>query len=173
MEPRPGHSDAFRDGLEPDSGSPAVSRVRRAGTASARVYSLRRRAASTTCRLLPTRPAAVLPVIDPVTSASGAHANRERTCGAKSTDPFIPTSRVKDDSCDEYPFARTYEGGRNGALCADIVPLLERGVRQIYEANPPQARHRARALRPRPRPAAAEQGERVLDTEKYTVTNTK
>jgi hypothetical protein len=43
---------------------------------------------------------------------------------------------VPTDSCDEYPFAKTYEGGTPGGLCADIAPLFEEGQWQIYEANP-------------------------------------
>ncbi|WP_456154362.1 NucA/NucB deoxyribonuclease domain-containing protein [Streptomyces lydicus] len=35
---------------------------------------------------------------------------------------------VPDGSCDEYPFAGSYQGGTNGGLCADVVPLLENGV---------------------------------------------
>ncbi|MEU4680935.1 hypothetical protein [Micromonospora sp. NPDC023737] len=63
-----------------------------------------------------------------------ANANRRSTCD--STFTSLPDEIVVDDSCDEYPFAKTYEGGTPGGLCADIVPLLEDGQWQIYEANP-------------------------------------
>ncbi|MGI5519849.1 NucA/NucB deoxyribonuclease domain-containing protein [Micromonospora sp. CA-259024] len=67
-------------------------------------------------------------------SDSLADANRRSTCDSTFV-PF-PDELVVDDSCDEYPFAKTYEGGTPGGLCADIVPLLEDGQWQIYEANP-------------------------------------
>lgn len=67
-------------------------------------------------------------------SDSLAEANRRSTCDATFV-PF-PDDLVVDDSCDEYPFAKTYEGGTPGGLCADIVPLFEEGQWQIYEANP-------------------------------------
>lgn len=45
---------------------------------------------------------------------------------------FIPTSFVKTDSCDEYPFATTYQsGGANnltGASCAEALPIEYNGV---------------------------------------------
>ncbi|MEV4756978.1 hypothetical protein AB0J86_17960 [Micromonospora sp. NPDC049559] len=66
--------------------------------------------------------------------ATTADAQRERTC-EDGTFNYLPEI-VANDSCDEFPFAATYEGGTPGALCADIVPLLEDGGWQIYEANP-------------------------------------
>ncbi|MFD8913445.1 hypothetical protein [Streptomyces sp. NPDC059575] len=69
-------------------------------------------------------------------STTTADARREYTCGSKSSDPFVYMDNVvPNDSCDEYPFASSYEGGTNGALCADIVPLLENGQWMIYEAR--------------------------------------
>lgn len=60
-------------------------------------------------------------------------ANRRRTCEDLSTVPFVhDNDLVPTDSCDEYPFAATYEGGTNGALCAEIVPQLKDGVWTIY-----------------------------------------
>lgn len=71
-----------------------------------------------------------------VASETVAVANRERTCGAKSSDPFVAMpNQVPDDSCDEFPFAGTYEGGTDGALCADIVPKLEGGQWKFYAAR--------------------------------------
>ncbi|GHH27110.1 hypothetical protein GCM10018780_81390 [Streptomyces lanatus] len=61
-------------------------------------------------------------------------ANRTNTCEEGSTVPFVrDDDLVPTDSCDEYPFAGTYEGGTNGALCAEIVPLLENGSWNFYE----------------------------------------
>ncbi|WP_425703233.1 hypothetical protein [Micromonospora sp. DT48] len=63
-------------------------------------------------------------------------ANRERTCGAGSSDPFVfMPEYVPNDSCDEFPFAGTYEGGTDGRLCADILPLYEDGQWVLYEAR--------------------------------------
>ncbi len=63
-----------------------------------------------------------------------ATANRTRTCGSGASRPFIPQpSEVTDDSCDEYPFAGTHEGGKNGALCADVIPKLQNGVWNFYQ----------------------------------------
>ncbi|MFM9371887.1 hypothetical protein [Streptomyces sp. Da 82-17] len=43
--------------------------------------------------------------------------------------------QIPDDSCDEFPFAGSFEGGTDGAQCADIVPLFENGQWRIYEAR--------------------------------------
>ena len=60
-------------------------------------------------------------------------ANRLNTCGAGATRPFvIDDDIVPTDSCDEYPFAATYQGGKNGGLCADVFPLLENGTWDLY-----------------------------------------
>ncbi|NGM11571.1 hypothetical protein ENC19_02160 [Verrucosispora sp. CWR15] len=42
---------------------------------------------------------------------------------------------VPNDSCDEFPFAGTYEGGTDGRLCADILPLYENGQWVLDEAR--------------------------------------
>jgi hypothetical protein len=44
-------------------------------------------------------------------------------------------SVVLDDSCDEFPFAGTYEGGTDGGLCAEIVPQYEDGAWYIHQAD--------------------------------------
>lgn len=65
--------------------------------------------------------------------SAAAEGNRTRVCGEGATRPFTHRpDLVVNDSCDEYPFAATHEGGRNGALCADVIPLLENGVWQFY-----------------------------------------
>ncbi|GGT78940.1 hypothetical protein GCM10010207_88280 [Streptomyces atratus] len=69
-------------------------------------------------------------------SETTATTRRGYTCGTNSSDPFVYMDNVvPNDSCDEFPFARSYEGGTNGALCADIVPLYENGQWEIYEAR--------------------------------------
>ncbi|MGC5566179.1 NucA/NucB deoxyribonuclease domain-containing protein [Streptomyces sp. FR-108] len=60
-------------------------------------------------------------------------ANRRTTCEEGSTIPFVRRDDlVPTDSCDEYPFAGTYQGGTNGALCAEIVPLYQAGTWNFY-----------------------------------------
>ncbi|MFF4834981.1 hypothetical protein [Streptomyces sp. NPDC001315] len=50
--------------------------------------------------------------------------NRSKTCGNfTNLYPDIPGA----DSCDEFPFARTMEGGTDGALCAEITPTEVNG----------------------------------------------
>nr|WP_221381972.1 hypothetical protein [Actinoplanes polyasparticus] len=68
-------------------------------------------------------------------SDSAANTNRSRTC-EDGTFIHLPDPPIVDDSCDEFPFAKTYEGGTLGSFCADIAPILEDGQWQIYEANP-------------------------------------
>lgn len=73
----------------------------------------------------------------PLTRALDGSERRRYTCGDKTTLPFVPKpDSVPNDTCDEFPFASTHEGGTDGALCAEIVPLFENGVWQIYEADP-------------------------------------
>jgi hypothetical protein len=72
----------------------------------------------------------------PLTRALDGDARRERTCGNASSVPFVPKDLVQNDSCDEFPFASTRQGGTNGGLCAEIVPLFENGRWEIYEADP-------------------------------------
>lgn len=66
---------------------------------------------------------------------SAANANRNRTC-EDGTFIRLPNPPVPDDSCDEFPFAATHEGGTVGSLCADIAVIPEDGTWQVYEANP-------------------------------------
>lgn len=66
---------------------------------------------------------------------AAAEGNRTRTC-EDGTFVRFPDTVVLADSCDEFPFAATYEGGTYGSLCADIAPILENGQWQIYQANP-------------------------------------
>lgn len=59
------------------------------------------------------------------TNEATATSNRTATCT-----PFInlyPTQRGAD-SCDEFPFASTTEGGQNGDLCAELTPQVVNGV---------------------------------------------
>ncbi|MFE7116479.1 hypothetical protein ACFU99_13805 [Streptomyces sp. NPDC057654] len=42
--------------------------------------------------------------------------------------PFVANPTVVGDECDEYPFARTRQGGTLGDLCAEIIPREVGGV---------------------------------------------
>jgi hypothetical protein len=62
--------------------------------------------------------------------------NRTATC---ETPPFVPVdgSVVPNDSCDEYPFAASYEGGTVGGLCAEIVRQQRiDGTWYFFDASP-------------------------------------
>ncbi|MEV5935055.1 hypothetical protein AB0L56_20540 [Streptomyces sp. NPDC052079] len=118
----------------------------------------------------------------PLSRADGlSAANRARTCGSQSSDPFVPMPNyVPNDSCDEFPFAGSFEGGTDGAQCADILPLYENGQWMIYEArtdkpvtyNEPCVRGHV-ALDSNEsaggKYGAFVKNQRVLDTEKYNV----
>ncbi|MGW3660635.1 hypothetical protein ACWD6R_35525 [Streptomyces sp. NPDC005151] len=118
----------------------------------------------------------------PLSRADGLNdANRARTCGSQSSDPFVLLPQyVPNDSCDEFPFAGSFEGGTDGALCADIVPLFQNGQWMIYEArtdkpvtfNEPCIRGHV-ALEANQsaggKYGAFVKNQRILDTEKYNV----
>ncbi|MFH9836045.1 hypothetical protein ACH4NC_32795 [Streptomyces sp. NPDC017201] len=73
----------------------------------------------------------------PLNRATNGPERRKFTCEEKSSDPFekMPNSVVLDDSCDEFPFASTQQGGTDGALCAEIrAHLREDGKYEVYKA---------------------------------------
>lgn len=75
----------------------------------------------------------------PMTRALDGDARRKFTCEEKSSVPFVakPDDVVLKDSCDEFPFASTEQGGTDGGKCAEIVPLFEGdGQWRVYEADP-------------------------------------
>lgn len=69
----------------------------------------------------------------PMTRAKSGIADRtSRTCGGSK--PFqAMTEFVATDSCGEFPFAATHEGGTDGARCAEIIPNYSSGGWDIYE----------------------------------------
>lgn len=73
----------------------------------------------------------------PLTRAEGlSESNRKRTCEEGSSDPFVYMyNEIPTDSCDEFPFAGSFEGGTDGAQCADIIPRYEDGEWWIYAAR--------------------------------------
>ncbi|MBE1488274.1 NucA/NucB deoxyribonuclease domain-containing protein [Plantactinospora soyae] len=111
-----------------------------------------------------------------------ANSNRRATCETP-LDPFIPfdDSVVVDDSCDEYPFAATQQGGTTGSFCADIVALQEAdGLWYFYEAradkpvdfNEPCVRGHVPLGENESaggKVGSLPQSERVIDNEAYTV----
>lgn len=108
-------------------------------------------------------------------------AHRTSTCGTGASRPFVTNpSVVPDDSCDEYPFAATTQGGTNGGLCADVFPLLENGTWELFEdTSAPDITFEEPCLRGHV-PSAQNslvgtalsnfaQNQRVIDLEKYIV----
>jgi hypothetical protein len=107
--------------------------------------------------------------------------NRERTCGSQSSDPFeYMDDLVPDDSCDEFPFAGSFEGGTDGAQCADLLPLYENGQWVLYQARADKPiTYEEPCVRGHVSLGANEsaggkygslvKNERILDTEKYNV----
>ncbi|MEU9099538.1 NucA/NucB deoxyribonuclease domain-containing protein [Streptomyces sp. NPDC048361] len=53
--------------------------------------------------------------------------SRDLTCNL-APDRFVKDPSVPDDSCDEFPFAATQEGGKAGTRCVDILPQEVGGV---------------------------------------------
>ncbi|MDT0547674.1 NucA/NucB deoxyribonuclease domain-containing protein [Streptomyces lonegramiae] len=110
---------------------------------------------------------------------AAADRNRNRTCEGGSSIPFYPQDDIEDDSCDEYPFAGTFEGGTDGGLCAEILPKFELGVWKIYYFAGRQPTGNEPCVRGHVPLAENEsaggkygnfvRAERVLDTEKFTV----
>ncbi|WP_405987931.1 hypothetical protein [Streptomyces sp. NBC_00986] len=107
--------------------------------------------------------------------------NRTNTCKTGATRPFVTLPDiVPDDSCDEYPFAATHQGGTNGGLCADVIPQLQNGVWNIYQdTNAPDVTFNEPCVRghvPGTQNSAAggklgttTQTERIIPDEKYVV----
>ncbi|WP_425506468.1 NucA/NucB deoxyribonuclease domain-containing protein [Streptomyces rectiverticillatus] len=52
---------------------------------------------------------------------------------------------MPDDSCDEFPFAQSKEGGNIGALCVDILPQ-EVGVCGVSRMSRPCGAPRTRPV---------------------------
>ncbi|MET9364520.1 hypothetical protein ABZX93_26875 [Streptomyces sp. NPDC006632] len=52
---------------------------------------------------------------------------RRQSCTAAPL-PFKPDPSVANDSCDEFPFASSVQGGTNGSDCTEIIPRKTDGV---------------------------------------------
>ncbi|MFD3681161.1 DNA/RNA non-specific endonuclease [Streptomyces sp. NPDC058613] len=108
----------------------------------------------------------------PLTRAKGGIAARAaQTCGTFQARPDIPT-----DSCDDFPFASTHEGGKDGALCAEIIPSYSTGGWDIYKLRSGAGKPCVRAHVPLADKQSAEgqlsdgfANQRVLEAEQFKV----
>lgn len=103
---------------------------------------------------------------------------RAYTCGNRASVKFGDLKEMlPDDSCDEFPFASTHEGGTDGGLCAEIIPVFENGGWKILELGDPTPnpnRHCIRAHVPGPENSSAGsvvrwgyEKQRILDSEEF------
>ncbi|MFE2942884.1 DNA/RNA non-specific endonuclease [Streptomyces sp. NPDC059255] len=71
----------------------------------------------------------------PLTRAKSGIADRtNRTCGGSK--PFeAKPDYIANDSCGEFPFAATHEGGTDGARCAEIIPNYSSGGWDFLEPD--------------------------------------
>ncbi|MFE2140278.1 hypothetical protein ACFXA3_00665 [Streptomyces sp. NPDC059456] len=111
---------------------------------------------------------------------NAAKRKRYQTCDA-APDPMVRRpDLVPDDSCDEFPFAGSFQGGTNGAQCAEILPFKENGGWQVDVMEPRSNAPCVRSHVPNGDNTGAGgeygravQSERILDGEFYTVTVTE
>ncbi|MFJ9742107.1 DNA/RNA non-specific endonuclease [Streptomyces sp. NPDC101166] len=69
-------------------------------------------------------------------STSGVGDRTSSTCGSGSSKPFADASDlIPTDSCAQFPFAETKQGGRDGAECAELIPFYGSGGWVIHELN--------------------------------------
>ncbi|MEV0963385.1 DNA/RNA non-specific endonuclease [Streptomyces sp. NPDC049910] len=69
-------------------------------------------------------------------STSGMDARTNSTCGSGASEPFADASDlIPTDTCAQFPFAETQEGGRDGAECAELIPYYGNGGWVIHELN--------------------------------------
>ncbi|MGI5506346.1 NucA/NucB deoxyribonuclease domain-containing protein [Lentzea sp. CA-135723] len=99
-------------------------------------------------------------------------ANRWKVCDAS----FTKLSTVPSDSCDEFPFAATKQGGSmNGPDCAEIIPSNNGTVTVLKPAGSTTTCMRAHVPLPQNRDVGGDlgqfvQGQRILDDGPYWVT---
>ncbi|MDX3751988.1 DNA/RNA non-specific endonuclease [Streptomyces sp. AK08-02] len=69
-------------------------------------------------------------------STSGVAGRASSTCGSGASEPFADASDlIPTDTCAQFPFAETKEGGRDGAECAQLIPYYGSGGWVIHELN--------------------------------------
>ncbi|MEV5880221.1 hypothetical protein AB0L75_39705 [Streptomyces sp. NPDC052101] len=90
--------------------------------------------------------------------------------------PFEGDPSVRDDSCDEFPFAKSREGGTIGSMCTEIVPRNVGGVWSVTVVRDEPVAPCIRAHVPKDENTGAGgqlgrdvQSERILDGEAYQV----
>ncbi|MDQ0760683.1 DNA/RNA non-specific endonuclease [Streptomyces canus] len=65
---------------------------------------------------------------------SGVADRRSSTCGSAASKPFADaTDLIPTDTCAQFPFAETKEGGTDGAQCAEVIPHQGNGGWIIFE----------------------------------------
>ncbi|MFF2614108.1 DNA/RNA non-specific endonuclease [Kitasatospora sp. NPDC058046] len=68
----------------------------------------------------------------PLTRAKSGMADRtSRTCEGSQPFEALP-DLVTDDTCDDFPFGASHEGGTDGAQCAEIIPNPSTGTWDVY-----------------------------------------
>ncbi|EYT79803.1 hypothetical protein CF54_29205 [Streptomyces sp. Tu 6176] len=109
-----------------------------------------------------------------------AEKRRAKTCDRGPYSFPRGATGVPNDSCDEYPFARSWQGGNDGELCIDITPRQSGGVWDVSgvtvdRGTPPNAPCiRAHVDKDDNTAAGGElgravQSDRILDGESYQV----
>ncbi|TVL90249.1 hypothetical protein [Streptomyces sp. SAJ15] len=90
--------------------------------------------------------------------------------------PFVGDPSVRDDSCDDFPFAKSREGGTIGSMCTEIIPRNVGGVWSVTVVRDEPAAPCIRAHVPKDENTGAGgqlgrdvQSERILDGEAYQV----
>ncbi|MEU5537479.1 hypothetical protein [Streptomyces sp. NPDC020362] len=112
-------------------------------------------------------------------SEKNADNRRAQSCD-RAPMPFVKDPTVTDDSCDEFPFAKSTQGGTNGSLCAEITPrLVSAGVWTVQIQRNPAGAPCVRSHVPQGENTGAGGqlgravvSERILDHEWYAVTIT-
>ncbi|WP_441247843.1 NucA/NucB deoxyribonuclease domain-containing protein [Kitasatospora sp. McL0602] len=104
-----------------------------------------------------------------------ADSRRYYSCDAPPM-PFVKDPTVQDDSCDEFPFAKTRQGGTLGSLCTEITPRNVGGVWSVQVVRDEPVAPCIRAHVPKGENTGAGgklgrdvQSERILDGEAYQV----
>ncbi|MFC7891819.1 NucA/NucB deoxyribonuclease domain-containing protein [Streptomyces sp. NPDC057381] len=113
----------------------------------------------------------------PLTRAKSGIADRtSRTCGSGSSKPFQARTDVPGDSCGEFPFAATHEGGTDGAQCTEVIPNYSSGGWDVYVLDGGTGSPCVRAHVPLADNQSAEQqlsdgfaNQRVLEAEQFMV----
>lgn len=80
-------------------------------------------------------------------SESLQRTNRSIICDSS----FVPRAEVPEDSCDEFPFAASYESGAmlglRGSDCAEVLPFIDEVTGQWYVAYLNTVRYTERCVR--------------------------